>query len=872
MRKNWIIWATLPLLALACAKADPVQEEQSIEPVELSPMGVVDATPFVPGVAHVYVTEPFAQRVEKELVAGEVTKADGLGSQLDELGILSMTRLFPDAGPFEERTRREGLHRWYTVVYDPAKSSLTKATHSLYSLEGIETVEGIHKIRSTSAVFDDPKLSSQWGYINKSYPGVDINVDKVWKDYTTGDPKVIVSVVDGGIQQDHEDLVGNLIPGGPNGSKNFVTGGYVITEHSHGTHVAGTIAAVNNNGIGVCGIAGGNAAAGQGGVRLMSCQVFTDDDSAHDFAAALKWGADNGAVISQNSWGYVIDLNDNNVIEPDELERAKSLTIDSALKSAVDYFNKYAGCDNEGNQLPDSPMKGGVVIFSAGNDNIPYGPPADYEGIIAVGAISNDGKRASFSNYGDWVDIAAPGTSILSTTPGSSYGNKQGTSMACPHVSGVAALVVSYFGGPGFTSDMLRDRLLKGANANILPDNSRIGPLVDALGSIMYGNADVPEKVSEYSVTPVSNNLDFSWKVTGNSVGDPATGYVLFASKESLESLNPAQPGENVKTAVIEVAGQSVGDTMTGRLEGLDFETSYYVTIAGYDYGRNFSAIASQKTTTTEKNNPPVISTAYTGDWRIHAHEVVDIPFSVTDPDGHKLKVVFTSGGSADAWTQGAGDTYILTLSGGAANPGNYSASIKATDSYGLATTLAVPYTILENQPPVVTKNIENMLFNAAGEKFTLNMNEFINDPDGETLRYSMKMTSTGVVNLNQQGNVLYGTTLSYGLTDVTLTGTDAKGKTATLSFKVLVRNPEIVVQSYPNPVTSSLYITSPEATPVSLDVTILSATGGNVYEDTVQASAFDPAVIDVSGLAPGIYTVIITYKGVVYKQTVVKK
>ena len=120
--------------------------------------------------------------------------------------------------------------------------------------------------------------------------------------------------------------------------------------------------------------------------------------------------------------------------------------------------------DNSGNQLPNSMMKGGVVIFAAGNDGIENGAPANYAPVIAVGAISKDGTKASYSNYGSWCDIAAPGTDIVSTLPNGQYGNLTGTSMACPHVSGVAALVVSYCGGPGFTNDMLKEKLLKSAN------------------------------------------------------------------------------------------------------------------------------------------------------------------------------------------------------------------------------------------------------------------------------------------------------------------------------------------------------------------------------------------------------------------------
>ena len=270
-------------------------------------------------------------------------------------------------------------------------------------------------------------------------------------------------------------------------------GKYGDGDFGHGTHVAGTIAAVNNNGKGVCGIAGGDFSAGIPGVRIQSCAIYSGQKSANDkqTAAAIKWGADHGAVISQNSWGYAADgfldgEPDNNDV-PD-------------LKAAVDYFIKYAGCDNDGNQLPDSPMKGGVVFFAAGNENLDHDLVSTYEPIVSVGAYNHNLVKASYSNYGSWVDVAAPGgegttdqNSIWSTVPvdpsisTTGYGGEDwaGTSMACPHASGVAALIVSYFGGPDFTAARCKDILLGGLET--FGGNRPLGKKLDALAAFEYG-------------------------------------------------------------------------------------------------------------------------------------------------------------------------------------------------------------------------------------------------------------------------------------------------------------------------------------------------------------------------------------------------
>jgi hypothetical protein len=311
---------------------------------------------------------------------------------------------------------------------------------------------------------------------------------------------------------------------------------------------------------------------------------------------------------------------------------------------------------------------------------------------------------------------------------------------------------------------------------------------------------------------------------------------------------------------------------MTARIENLEFDTPYYVTLAGYDYGRSFSEASTQKRVTTLKNNPPVITTSYTGDYRIHAHETVSIPYTVSDPDGHSVKVTYETGSDAASWSQGASnDRHILQISGNADEPGSYTASITAEDNYGLKVSLAIPYTILENQAPVVVKDIENMIFHQIGEKFTLDMSEFIDDPDGETLQYSISISDRSILQLNQQENTLYGTTLGYGIADITLTGADARGLKAMQSFKVLVQDPAVEYQAYPNPCKDVLYISIPELEKTATQVKIVAAGGSTVYEGTLQVSAFEPATIDMGACAPGRYSLSLNYGSKTFTKTIVK-
>ena len=518
--RNFAKYLVAAILAVACTAQEMTQEQAptSSEPVPSSTV--------ITGEATVEFSDDMVALVEG-CAQGEsvVTKSADLNSVLAGLGAVSLERVFPDAGPFEGRTRRAGLHRFYKVVYSN-QTPLTKAVTDLSELPGVLSVTPHHQIEKRVS-FNDPLFHNQWHYVS-SNGQVDINVKEVWEKYTTGSSKVIVNVVDEAVDASHPDLQANLWTDemGHTGY-NFARDSWDLTIHpepgkikgewcsgdiGHGTHVAGTVAAVNNNGTGLCGVAGGDYANGVSGVRVQSSVIFSGYDAMADdpqTANAIKWGADHGAVISQNSWGFVYD-------DSTDLDEWMSYNIENfcpAIKAAVDYFIQYAGCDDDGNQLPDSPMKGGLVFFAAGNSNVPWDVISTYEPIIAVGAFNEYGGKASYSNYGSWVDIAAPSgegnepdgsDATWSTLPQyvcegmevvdtGLYGGAYwaGTSMACPHVSGVAALIISYFGGPGFTADAAREILFAGLG-NTMGGDKPVGKKLNALASFEYGVQHYP--------------------------------------------------------------------------------------------------------------------------------------------------------------------------------------------------------------------------------------------------------------------------------------------------------------------------------------------------------------------------------------------
>ena len=850
-------------LLLSCAR----EEISSVAPDTSTDTYVEVDGDFIYGEARVYLSEELASQVEEAALAGSlVTKSSQMNSALSNLGITEMKRLFPHAGEFEERTRKEGLHRWYVVKYSK-DIPMTKAQASLEQVDGVDIFEPVRKIKISD--FND-LTSDLWGLYNQSNPGFDINVRPVWNDYTTGNPDVIVSVVDAGIDLAHEDLSSNCLS---SGNYNFVNSNSYIVAGYHGTHVAGTIAAVSNNGKGIAGIAGGDKANGKPGVKLMSCQIFLDNPdgttSSVGGAAAIKYGADNGAVISQNSWGYTFDKDGDGQLTGEEYTNAMNARISPSDRAAVDYFIKYAGCDNNGNQLPGSPMKGGVVIFAAGNDGIQNGAPAEYEGVIAVGAVTSDGKRASFSNYGKWVDICAPGTSILSTIPGNQYDHSQGTSMACPHVSGVAALLVSYFGGPGFTNEMLKDKLLGSANKSAISQARQVGGLVDAYGAFVYGNDKTPAEVTDLEVSTRGNEIELSWTVTGDEDGKPAYGYLILYSKDKakLEAATPSSmEGVDYAACVPELP---VGEKAEYSVEGLDFESQYYVKVYAYSYGRSYSQPTEVFVANTTENHAPTITLHYDGDLKLMSFETITIQVEIGDPDGHEVELTHQKGSDAETLMPNTDGRWRLNIKGSNAEIGTYELKLTVTDEYGMSVTLPVTYEIKENSAPEKIKDIDSILLTAKGQEFTIDMTEYVSDPDGEQLKYEAVISDPKVLHITSKGNQLLGTALGYGTVDVEVIAKDARGESVSLTFKVQVKDPSKPLSVYPNPVTDFVNVSTLD--PADTRIRIVSQTGKTVYDETSVVSGYDPARIDMTSCPPGVYSMTVTFGGKEYKQNVVK-
>lgn len=282
------------------------------------------------------------------------------------------------------------------VVTFPDGLDLDEKVQQISQIPGVAYAERDGSVDTQALTPNDPELAINWGLGT-------IRATESWS-VTTSKPQITIAILDTGIDQDHVEFQDKIVA-----NKNFTTSPTVDDVFFHGTHVAGIASALADNATGSAGAAPC--------ATLMNVKVLGDTGSGQFswIASGITWAADNGAKVINLSLG--------------------SFTPSQLIQDAVNYAHG----------------KGVVVVAAAGNFGVsqPF-YPAYYSNVIAVGAVDQNGAKASFSNHGTWVDIAAPGVDIYSTLPNhpssggqQNFGKKSGTSMAAPFVAGVAAQVMA---------------------------------------------------------------------------------------------------------------------------------------------------------------------------------------------------------------------------------------------------------------------------------------------------------------------------------------------------------------------------------------------------------------------------------------------
>lgn len=675
------------------------------------------------------------------------------------LGATKVERVFNEGGKFKERRMKYGLHLWYDF-YVGTEQSLTRSVKSFSELPMVELVELIPVDFQTSIrnrfesnamaytekyasaffastrsnagdghTFNDPLLKRQWHYYNdgsttNSTAGADANIFPAWK-VTTGHPDVIVAVVDGGIDVNHPDLAQNMWVNKAEVQGNGLDdddNGYIDDIHGfrwgrsgvgeptgeifgmdHGSHCAGTIAAVNNNGVGLAGVAGGNGSP-TSGVRLMSCQTYIPDpaypDDPHGNSKstsqtpdAFAYAADNGAVIVNCSFSY------------------SGTTLSAAYKAGIDYFVDNAGIDENGNQT--GPMKGGLMVASAGNDGeynlTKY--PGSYEKVINVAYSMSNFKKSPSSNYGFMVDVTAPGGAtsssyapdrvggIYSTVPMDSknwdaeqgYSYKSGTSMAAPHVAGIAALVLSAAveNNIPMTWQKLRDIIERSCWSLDEYNPEYIGDLghgqVDAgfaIQILLAGDNQPINPPQNLKLDSEANSITLSWDVPSDFFDNPITSTEIFYGMSELKDIDFENISGGVKKEVI-VNNKKVGEKESRVFSNLTSNSDFYFAIRTIDRQKQVSEIVyidgKTKSTGDETEPEGPGSNIKEGSFKVFPTTTTDKIYITTPPESINKKVeveLFSSTGYKVLKNEFIGSTENKEISVASLSSGTYTVKI----------------------------------------------------------------------------------------------------------------------------------------------------------------------------------------------------
>lgn len=393
------------------------------------------------------------------------------------------------------RSNKKGLPIFdRMMIIDVDGKDLDRTKNQLKNDPNIEYVEEDVEVHA-DIIPDDPY------YTDGSLWGIDrIDAIEAW-DITTGSHDIVVAVVDTGVDYTHPDLAANIwtnlgeipdngIDDDENGFIDDIHGwdfrnddNDPIGDHYHGTHCAGTVGAIGNNSIGVVGV--------NWDVSIMAMKFLGETGSGSGFDAikCLQYALNNGARVTSNSWGG-----------------------GSYLQALQDVIN-------------ESYAANVLTVASAGNnDNDIIQYPAGYDNVFTVAATDSNDNKASFSSFGAWVNVTAPGVTVWSTNLGGGYRTASGTSMSCPHVAGLAGLVLS--ANPNLTISQLQLILETGVEDLGDPGWDAIfgTGIVNAASAVGLANSDLSQ-IPELSIVPPLDEVYNSFDLSGSASGD---GFVKY--------------------------------------------------------------------------------------------------------------------------------------------------------------------------------------------------------------------------------------------------------------------------------------------------------------------------------------------------------
>lgn len=908
-----------------------------------------DDSMFVPGTAIIELKQNPAG-ASTRAASNVVTRAKVFSNSK-----VKVRQLFDMTTKYASLKHRIGLDRWFVVEFDKNQNvnevvnelqkdpAIASACGSL-AIKQIETcytpltraTEGdyvkMHNVNDGQGLpnFTNPDkyLKHQWHYMTTASnlynfkPGADINLFPAWG-VETGDSNVIVAVLDSGIDFGHEDLAGAKWEGNPSGGRNFFNA--MLGENQdeiipgyHGTHVAGTIAARNNNGIGVSGIAGGNGTK-ESGVRLMSCEIYgRDGDSrtagTEGIVRAFEFAAENGALICNCSWGYPFSRKDdiNNEIFHKRLAPAFE-----ALKKGIDYFTKYAGCDTSGNPKPNTYMKGGLVFFASGNDGQDDIEmiPASYDKVVAVGAFGSDYTPTDYMDKGPWVDILAPGgvvskdiriTGVLSTVPkdfenaqigkdswgreyilpdNNNYAFAQGTSMATPHVTGIAALVVSKFGkqknGGQFTNEELRKRIL-GAVKSVSPYKGQYsdprfkGKLgigyIDAFRALAEPETKKPIapqlEVESYTDNHQKGYYDATvkWKVTADEDAFDKKAFVYDVTLYRKSDQTKA-----VQQTTVFSYEQKIDQYLQYEFTGLDSNIEYIVKVVARDRSDNKSEEVS-KEFKTKLNQAPEFTTNIDNNIKLldtDSHLHLQLP--VKDAEGHKWEYKVTQLPLGVEFKRLENDVFDLLIQ--VKETGKFSFTITLIDELGGKTEKTINYEVMPHAAPTLKEDMANVALIAGSAPATIDLSSVFEIVANQKATFSAKSNdeTVAVAEVNEVQQLIIKP-LKPGIATIIVNVNDGfKQAVNTIQVRVTKKGSGDAFSIYPNPAHS--YIKALMRPGIQqVEATVTSLRGQRLIHETLQVSNTNEVTLGVDRLAPGTYYLLIKTANATTKHTFIKK
>ena len=556
----------------------------------------------------------------------------------------------------DKAIKLHGLDRLYVVEISSEKD-LMNILEKLNNDPRVEYAEPDYVV-SMDAFPNDPDLSLLYGFHNTGQTGgiinADINAPEAW-DIQKGSEKVIIAVIDTGVDYNHPDLAKNMwinlgeIPGDGldndgNGYVDDVYGydfynndGDPMDDHNHGSHCAGTIGGVGNNGKGVVGV--------NWNVSIMSVKFLSKygSGSTTGAIASIGYAMDNGADIMSNSWGSTY----------------YSLSLKNAIIAADDAGILFvAAAGNSGSN----------------NDVNPHYPSSyDVSNVVAVAATDHNDNKAYFSCYGpNSVDLGAPGVSIYSTFKNGGYGYYSGTSMATPHVAGVAGLIKAQY--PDFGSDEIKARLMSGVD--VIPSMDGItvsGGRLNAWNSLDNDNTS-PSSITNLAITDAGYNfVSLTWISVGDDgLSGKASSYDIRYSTSEITDIS----WDDALQAVGEPIPETSGSVENFTVQNLEFGTTYHFAIKATD---NVGNVAGLSNIVSESTTAPAI--AYSTDME-NASEF--------DVDGLWHHETYRSNSPVSSFAYNTGGPYY-TYNTGASNSGSLTSPVIDLSNF-TSTTLAFKY------------------------------------------------------------------------------------------------------------------------------------------------------------------------------------